>query len=634
MTKEQWQPPPLNRILVIKLADLGDVLTATPALRALRQTFPAARIEALITHHTERALRHSPLVDAVIPSDNFRFFEPGHWLRAPRLSGEALRVLRRVRAGRYDAVLVFHHLTTRSGAWKYAALARISGARIVAGLDNGRGGFLTHRVRDEGFGGRHEVEYWLEVAALLGARTSDTGLDFPTTPAEEAWAEDQIQNLKSKVQNPIVVVHPGSGGYSRARRWAAGNFAAVADRLAAERGARIILVGQPGDGAEEVRAAMQTAALDLTGRTGLGELVALLRRVDLFIGADSGVVHLAAAAGTPSAVIFGPSNERAWGPWGGPAGRQVVLRAGLPCAPCAYADHSVGLRDGCAARSCLKTVTPAQVAAAALALLDGEPVPPAAPAPVALPPPPPAARILDIPVHAVTADQVVAFVEGRVAGGRPHQLVTVNPEFVMTARHDAVFRRVLQRAALAFPDGAGLLWAARFLGQPALPERVPGVEIVERLAGLSHQKGYPLYFLGAAPGVAEQAVARLRERYPQLVVAGIYAGSPRAEDEDAIVERIRAARPAILFVAYGHPRQDKWIARNLLRLEVPASLGVGGAFDFIAGKARRAPAWVRRLNLEWLHRLLLQPWRWRRIWNAVPRFVWAVVRQRVWPARP
>lgn len=632
MNEQRLSAP--NRILVIKLADLGDVLTATPALRALRQTFPRARIEALITHHTARALRHSTLVDGLICSDNFRFLSPGELRRAPGLMGEAWRVLRRVRAGRFEAVLVLHHLTTRAGAWKYAALARASGARIVAGLDNGRGRFLTHRAVDRGFGYKHEVEYWLDVAALLGARTDDTSLDFPTTPAEDAWADEQTRNLRqlpsraggSKRQPPLVVIHPGSGGYSRARRWAPENFARVADGLVEALQAQIVLVGTPGDGTEAVRAAMQAEPQDLTGRTGLGQLVALLRRADLFIGGDSGVGHLAAAARAPGVVIFGPSNERAWRPWGD---QVAVLHAPLPCAPCIYPDHTAGLRDGCQARTCLKTVAPVQVLAAAAAFLNGTPAsgPPARPA--AGPRAPATANILDVPVAAVTRRETLAFIEALIGSGAPHQVATVNPEFVIEAQHDAVFKRILQRAALAFPDGVGLLWAARILNEPRLPERVPGVEMVERLAELSHRRGYPLYFLGAAPGVAERAIANLRSRYPRMVVAGAYAGSHQPGEEDAIVERVRAARPAILFVAYGHPDQDKWIARNLLRLNVPVSLGVGGAFDFISGKTKRAPAWVRRLNLEWLYRFWRQPWRWRRIWNAVPRFAWAVLRRKL-----
>ncbi len=237
---------------------------------------------------------------------------------------------------------------------------------------------------------------------------------------------------------------------------------------------------------------------------------------------------------------------------------------------------------------------------------------------------PPTATILKVKVHALTTAQTLALIEAFIASGQPHQLVTINPEFVMTAQHDQEFRQIINHAALALPDGTGLLKAARFLKTTPLPERVPGSTLVAQLAEVSHQKGYRIYFLGAREGVAEKAVENLKVRYPNLKVAGCYAGSPAIEENEAIVQRILPTRPDILLVAYGAPKQDKWIARNLDRLQIPVCIGVGGSFDFIAGTAKRAPLWVQRLDLEWLHRLLMQPWRWRRVWNAVPRFSWLV----------
>ncbi len=231
--------------------------------------------------------------------------------------------------------------------------------------------------------------------------------------------------------------------------------------------------------------------------------------------------------------------------------------------------------------------------------------------------------ILGVRVDPLTFDQALACVEAFIADGRPHQIVTVNPEFVMTAQSDAEFRRIINTSALALPDGVGICWASRRLGRP-LPERIPGVELVERLAGLSAEHGYRLFLLGAMPGVADKTVEVLRVRYPGLVVVGTYAGSPRQEDEGPIVARIQAARPHILFVAYGAPAQDHWIARNLDRLGVSVCIGIGGSFDYIAGVHARAPRWLRRLGLEWLHRLVTQPWRWRRM-LALPRFAWRVL---------
>jgi N-acetylglucosaminyldiphosphoundecaprenol N-acetyl-beta-D-mannosaminyltransferase len=234
--------------------------------------------------------------------------------------------------------------------------------------------------------------------------------------------------------------------------------------------------------------------------------------------------------------------------------------------------------------------------------------------------------ILGVRVDGVTFDQAVAFMEAFINEGRPHQVVTVNPEFVMVAQRDAEFRSIINHAALALPDGVGVWWASRRLGCP-VPDRIPGVDLVDRLASLSAQRGYRLFLLGAMPGVAERAARALCDRYPPLVIAGTYGGSPRPAEEDAIVACIRASRPHILLVAYGAPAQDRWISRHLERLEVPVCIGVGGSFDYLAGVRPRAPGWLRRAGLEWLHRLMTQPWRWRRM-LALPRFAWQVLRDR------
>ena len=175
------------------------------------------------------------------------------------------------------------------------------------------------------------------------------------------------------------------------------------------------------------------------------------------------------------------------------------------------------------------------------------------------------------------------------------------------------------------PDGVGLLWAGRHLGAP-LPGRVTGSDGLPLIARHAAEKGWKLFFLGAAVGIAERAAEILREKHPQLIVAGAYAGSPAEDEEDELVARINASGADILLVAYGAPKQDKWIARNLPRLEVAMAMGVGGSLDFIAGVVPRAPQWMRARGLEWLYRLLRQPWRLRRMLR-LPRFVLAVFRQ-------
>jgi N-acetylmannosaminyltransferase (EC 2.4.1.187) len=196
--------------------------------------------------------------------------------------------------------------------------------------------------------------------------------------------------------------------------------------------------------------------------------------------------------------------------------------------------------------------------------------------------------ILGVAIDDVLMDEAIAAVARFIAEGGPHQIVTVNPEFVMEARRNRAFRRVLAAADLATPDGFGIILAARWRGTP-LRGRVTGIDLTERIAAEAARRGWSLFLLGAAPGVAERAAAVLQRANPGLRIAGCYAGSPRPADEPPIRERIIAARPDVLLVAYGHPAQDLWIARNQPLLRVPVAIGVGGTFDELARVVPRAP---------------------------------------------
>jgi N-acetylglucosaminyldiphosphoundecaprenol N-acetyl-beta-D-mannosaminyltransferase len=237
----------------------------------------------------------------------------------------------------------------------------------------------------------------------------------------------------------------------------------------------------------------------------------------------------------------------------------------------------------------------------------------------------PSIRILDIPVHSVTVAEALILVEQFMTEPRLHQIATVNPEFVMAAQEDPDFRRVLNRADLCIADGVGLLLAGRWMGQP-LPGRVAGSDLVYQLAELAAEKEWRLFLLGAAPGVAEEAGNILQVQYPGLIIAGTHAGSPDLAEDDGIVRMINRCRAQLLYVAYGAPKQDKWIARNREKLTtVRLAMGVGGSLDFITGRATRAPRWLQRTGLEWLYRLYKEPWRWRRM-TSLPRFAIRVMR--------
>lgn len=231
--------------------------------------------------------------------------------------------------------------------------------------------------------------------------------------------------------------------------------------------------------------------------------------------------------------------------------------------------------------------------------------------------------IVGVPVHDITTEETLALIDQFVRAGTPHQLCTVNPEFIMLAQQDAVFKRILNHSTLNLPDGIGVVWAARRLGQP-LRERVAGSDLVGAIADRAQHTGWRIFLLGAAEGVAGQAALKLKERYPQANIVGTYAGSPRVEDEAAITARIRSAGADVLLVAYGAPKQDKWIERNLARTGAAVAIGVGGSLDFIVGTQKRAPQWMQRAGLEWFYRLIREPWRWRRQ-LALPKFAWSVL---------
>jgi N-acetylglucosaminyldiphosphoundecaprenol N-acetyl-beta-D-mannosaminyltransferase len=234
-------------------------------------------------------------------------------------------------------------------------------------------------------------------------------------------------------------------------------------------------------------------------------------------------------------------------------------------------------------------------------------------------------RILGVRVDCVDMAGAVDAIERLVCEGGPTRLVaTVNPEFVMRARADEQFGEVLEGAALCVADGIGVVWAMRRQGCPQY-ERVSGSDLVPRLAAVCARRGWRPFLLGSRPGVADEAARRLEADNPGLVVAGTHAGSPLPEDDEETLCRIAAARPDLLLVAYGAPNQEFWIARNQRRLGVPVAMGVGGTFDFLAGRVRRAPAWMRRAHLEWLWRLLLQPARARRM-AVLPLYALAVLR--------
>ena len=234
--------------------------------------------------------------------------------------------------------------------------------------------------------------------------------------------------------------------------------------------------------------------------------------------------------------------------------------------------------------------------------------------------------ILGSLIDKVNLNEALKKVENFIKDGKPRHIITANAEIIYQGIKDKKLSRTLNKADLVTADGAGVVWASRYLDNP-LEERVTGIDFLYKICEEAQKQGWTLYFLGAAPGVAEKAVLKVLELYPGCQIAGYENGYFSQEEEPQIIENIKKAKPDILFVAMGAPKQEFWIREHLQELEVPVCMGVGGSFDVLAGNVQRAPEWMQKNNLEWLFRLYQEPSRWRRM-LALPKFVLKVVGQR------
>lgn len=217
--------------------------------------------------------------------------------------------------------------------------------------------------------------------------------------------------------------------------------------------------------------------------------------------------------------------------------------------------------------------------------------------------------ILGLPFHSLTVDQAVGFIDGLIGSGGTHQVCPVNLDVWLNALADPHLHRIMSGCSLVVPDGMPMVWSARLMGSP-LAERITGVDLVPRLAELSARKGYKIFLLGGRPGVADRAAELLSKTYPGAQIVGTYA--PNEEnlirmDHTEILNRVHAARPDILLVAFGNPKQEKWIWMHRKRLGVALAMGVGGSFDILVGDTRRAPRWIQQCGLEWAMRFVQEP---------------------------
>lgn len=236
-------------------------------------------------------------------------------------------------------------------------------------------------------------------------------------------------------------------------------------------------------------------------------------------------------------------------------------------------------------------------------------------------------------VHACLFDCMRdAIIRTAMLGSEPVYVVTPNVQHIALLAKDLYLRRIYSEAAFVLPDGYSLLLAARVLGR-RIPQRVAGVDMFQALCQKAAVEGLRVFLLGGSPGSVEKATAKLRARYDGLMVSGTFCppfGFERDKDQqDEVETRIKIARPHLLFVALGAPKQEYWIYEHARQLDVPVTMGVGGSFEMVGEVIPRAPIWLQNAGLEWLYRLLREPRRlWKRYLIGMIQFVEVVMRQR------
>jgi N-acetylglucosaminyldiphosphoundecaprenol N-acetyl-beta-D-mannosaminyltransferase len=235
-------------------------------------------------------------------------------------------------------------------------------------------------------------------------------------------------------------------------------------------------------------------------------------------------------------------------------------------------------------------------------------------------------RLFGLNVDALTMDESVDAIDALIAAGGVHQHVVLNVAKVVAADRDRELRAIIEACDLVNADGQPIVWASRILGRP-LPERVAGIDLMHRLFARAAERGYGVYLLGAKQDVVEAVAQRVQDDHPGIRIAGWRDGYWEPDAEPDVVAAIAAARPQIVFVAISSPAKERFLARWKSSIGAPFVMGVGGAFDVVAGRVRRAPRWMQRAGLEWLFRLVQEPRRMLpRFASDAPRFAWLVLR--------
>lgn len=246
--------------------------------------------------------------------------------------------------------------------------------------------------------------------------------------------------------------------------------------------------------------------------------------------------------------------------------------------------------------------------------------------------------ILGVRIDNCSLPQIIKILKDFVRSGKPHQIATINAEFIVEAQKNIIFANALDNADLNIADGTGPYLFSQFFGEK-LKTKISGVKLSKFLMLLAAKYQYRVFLLGASEGIAQRAAKSLKRKIPKLNIVGATCGGKALDKRDdiAMIDAVIDTQPDILLVAFGHPKQDIWIARYKHLLGVPIMIGIGGTLDYFAGVKQEVPRWMSNFGLEWLWRLYREPWRWKRIYTAIVVFPWLclqyLIKQKISPKR-
>lgn len=354
----------IKRILIVQVAGIGDLVIATPTLRALRNRFSKSKISLLTALRAKDIVVGSPYIDEIYTSaihKYFQYFRPGTFLK-PGTLRDTLRLIRKLRQKHFDLMINLYNLASIRGTLRMAFLFSAIGAKYRVGRDtDGKGFFYNLKVPERSPSPKHEVERMLDIAQALGAKIRNKDLEIPLFTEDRNYVTEFFSQYQIRKDNLVIGINPGV--FRPSRKWDKKKFALVADELSKKRQARIIITGGKRDIklANDISNLMITKPIIVAGKTTLKQLAVLIQKCKLFITTDSGPMHIAVAVKTPLIALFGPGSLKKHGPYGD-GKRYIVIKKEVDCSPC--------YKMRCRSHKCMELITAGEVLQAAEKQLD------------------------------------------------------------------------------------------------------------------------------------------------------------------------------------------------------------------------------------------------------------------------